>query len=50
VGEKPNRAIEIAPGGRTRFVAFFALEQVRAGRLDFGSDRCAQTQEQRQYD
>ena len=38
-GEKPNRAIEISEGKRARFVALFALEPLRAGRIDFGSDR-----------
>jgi hypothetical protein len=50
VGQKPDRAIEVSAGKRARFVALLAIESLSAGRLDFGADRGAQTQEQRQRD
>ncbi len=50
MGKKPDRAIEVSVGKRARFVALLALEPLSAGRLDFGSNRGAQAQEQRQRD
>src|SRR6185437_3530401 len=50
VGEKSNRAFEIATGERPRLAALFALEPFSAGRLDLGADRSPQAQEQWQRD